>query len=111
MLLVYLAVDIRKSLPSDIIQKLNKLTMLLQISNPSQEAISKSALIVAESSRSPNFVRQILSSIAKMVNDLLLVTSCRVHNSSSSSNSAAGLMDQVSPGHKNRTNTGFYYTL
>jgi hypothetical protein len=76
------------------------LTPNFQISNPSQGVISKSAFIVGEIFNSRNYVRQVLASIAKMTDDLLLVSSCRVHNSNSNSNSSnglsvAGLMEQV----------------
>jgi hypothetical protein len=58
--------------------------------------ISKSAFIVGEIFNSRNYVRQVLASIAKMTDDLLLVSSCRVHNSNSSNGlSVAGLMEQV----------------
>jgi hypothetical protein len=54
--------------------------------------ISKAAFIVGEVINAKAYVREALISIAKLIKDLLLVTSCRLHNNGS----VAGLMEQVS---------------
>jgi hypothetical protein len=58
--------------------------------------ISKAAFIVGEVINAKAYVREALISIAKLIKDLLLVTSCRLHNNSSNNGSVAGLMEQVS---------------